>query len=168
MGNMTFTVLDAQTGSPIPNAEVTANYNTSPCAWDAWGCTSGDGQQIQGYTDSNGQYQWSIPFSCAGSFTAMTAQANGYASQTINNQSFGANPGSLGQTFQMVSNSQATPPGQGASAWWDSVMAALGYSGGQTEGETVGLLGGASWILIALLAVVAIIIIAIVALLWSV
>ena len=167
MGSMTFHVVDAKTGAPVANAEVTANYNTSPCEWYAIGCTSGDGQQIQGYTGADGKYVWSIPYTCAGSFTAMTAQANGYSAQTINNLSFGANPGSLGQQFNMVPSSVSAPPGQGAASSWDAFLAALGYGNSQTEGQISGWLGSASLSVEMILGILAVIVIAIAVIFFS-
>ena len=162
MGNMTWTVVDAATGAPIPNAEITAIYNTSPCAWDAWGCTSGNGQSIQGYTDANGNYQWSIPFTCAGSFTNNVAQANGYNAQTIQSQAFGSNPGSLGMTFQMTSSSATPPPGQGASSILTAIEAAFGYQQNQAAGSATSFLNGAGLTVDVVFIAVAIIAVAVV------
>ena len=158
---------DIKTGQAIPNAEITAQYNTSPCAWDDWGCTSGDGQSIQGYTDGTGTYKWSIPYTCAGSFTNIVCQANGYNSQTLGNMTFGTNPGNQYANFEMTAESLTPPPGQGLSAWLTSVEAALGYTSGQTASSWLGVATSASWMLIAILVIVAIIIIALVLLLGA-
>ena len=158
---------DAKTGQAIPSAEITAQYNTSPCAWDDWGCSTGDGQSIQGYTDGTGTYKWSIPYSCAGSFTNIVCQANGYAAQTLGNLTFGPSPGNQYANFEMTPNSVSPPPGQGASSWLTSIEAALGYSSGQTASSWLGVASSASWMLVAILVIVAIIIIALVLLLGA-
>ena len=167
------TVKDSTTGAPIPNAEITGQYNTSPCAWDAWGCSSGDGQSIQGYTGSDGTFTWGVPYSCAGSFTNLVCQANGYNAQTYGTIAFGqgaAAPGNVTATFQMTASSLTTqaPPGQGLASVWQSWLASLGYQTGQSNSSILSAAQGASWELIALLIAVAIVIIAIVALLWSI
>jgi hypothetical protein len=161
MGSMTFHTVDATTGSPVANCEITADYNTSPCGMFDWGCTSGDGQSIQGYTDENGKFVWSIPYTCAGSFTNIVAQANGYAAQTYQTFAFGANPGQEGIEIQLSPNSLSNPPGQGPSAVWDSIMAAFGYTSGQGLSSFTGNLESGGWEIIALLVVVAIVIIVI-------
>ena len=158
---------DIKTGQAIPNAEITAQYNTSPCAWDDWGCTTGDGQSIQGYTDGTGTYKWSLPYSCGGSFTNIVCQANGYNSQTLGNMTFGPSPGNQYANFEMTGESLTPPPGQGLSAWLTSVEAALGYTSGQTASSWLGVATTASWMLIAILVIVAIIIVALVLLLGA-
>jgi hypothetical protein len=172
MPTMTFTAVDANTGAPIPMAEVTSQYNTTPCPWDGfmWGCTSGDGQNIQGYTDQNGNYSWNIPYTCAGSFTNTTFQANGYDTQTIGNNSFAHSPSNMQIKAQMVPSTltNPAPPGQGLfdlfsapggnlSYWWNQTTAAWGQG-----------LSAVGWELAVVLAVVAAIIIGIAAILWRV
>jgi len=171
MPTMTFTAVDANTGQGIPNCEVTSQYNTTPCPWDGfmWGCTSGDGQNIQGYTDQNGNYSWNIPYTCAGSFTNTTFTANGYDTQTIGNNSFAHSPNDMQIKVQMVpaSISNPAPPGQGLfdwgtpsgnlSYWWNQTTAAWGQG-----------LSAVGWELAVVLAVVAAIIIGIAAILWRV
>jgi hypothetical protein len=160
MGSMTFHTVDATTGEPVANCEITADYNTSPCGMFDWGCTSGDGQSLQGYTDANGKWVWSIPYTCAGSFTNIVAQANGYAAQTYSSFAFGKNPGQEGIEIQMTPNSLNAPPGQGLPSVWDSIAAAFGYTSGQASSSFTGNLeGSGGWTIIAILVVVAIIII---------
>jgi hypothetical protein len=161
MGTMTFHTVDATTGNPVANCEITADYNTSPCGMFDWGCTSGDGQSIQGYTGSDGKFVWSIPYTCAGSFTNIVAQANGYAAQTYSSFAFGANPGAEGIEIQLVPNTLSTPPGQGASSVWTSIESALGYTSGQATSSFTGNLESGGWEIIALLVIVAVIIIAV-------
>jgi hypothetical protein len=172
MPTMTFTAVDMNTGAPIPNAEVTSQYNTTPCPWDGflWGCTSGDGQYIQGTTDQNGNYVWNIPDTCAGSFTNTTFTANGYQTQTIGNASFAQNPGNMQIKALMTpfSLTQPPPPGQG---WEDSLtgpFSSLGYNWNQATAAWGQGLSSVGWELAVVLAVVAAIIIGIAAILWRV
>jgi hypothetical protein len=172
MPTMTFTAVDATTGKPIPMCEVTSQYNTTPCPWDGfvWGCTSGDGQNIQGYTDQNGNYSWNIPYTCAGSFTNTTFTANGYDTQTIGNNSFAHSPNNMQITAQMVpsSLSQPPPPGQGPFDWLTGPFSNLSYWWNQTTAAWGQGLGSVGWELAVILAVVAAIIIGIAAILWRV
>jgi hypothetical protein len=168
---MTFTAVDANTGMGIPNAEVTSQYNTSPCPWDGftWGCTSGDGQNIQGYTDQNGNYSWNIPFTCAGSFTNTTFQANGYETQTIGNNSFAHSPNDMQIKVSMIPTTVTTlpPPGQGITDL-NSPYGNLWYWWSQSSSSWWNGIQSGGWELAAILVAVGVIIIGLAALFWKI
>jgi hypothetical protein len=171
MPQMHFVARDSNTGQGIPNVEVTSQYNTSPCAWYALGCTSGDGQNIQGYTDSTGVFSWSIPYTCAGSFTNTTFAANGYATQTYQSKAFGANPSDMWINVNMVPVSitnPLAPPGQGIFDSLTGPLASFAYNWDQATGSWWGALTSGGWELAVILAVVAFVIIAIAVLVWEV
>jgi hypothetical protein len=168
MPTMTFYAVDANTGVGIPEVEVTSQYNTSPCPWLSWGCSSGDGQSIQGYTDANGQFVWSIPYTCAGSFTNTTFAANGYDTQTYGSYAFGQSPGNMQITVQMVPGKGRAPPGQGWFAWLSGALAGFAYNWDQATASWSGAITSGGWELAVILGVVAVIIIAIAVLWWEV
>jgi hypothetical protein len=173
MPTMTFTAIDATTGAPIPKCEVTSQYNTTPCPWDAFitGCTSGDGQNIQGYTDENGNYTWNIPWTCAGSFTNTTFSANGYATQTIGNNSFAAFPNDMQIKAQLqpfsITNPSLPPPGQGPFDW-STTSGNLWYWWNQSSSSWWNDIQSGGWELVAVLVAVGVVIIGIAAILWRV
>jgi hypothetical protein len=171
MPTMTFTAVDANTGMGIPNAEVTSQYNTTPCPWDGfmWGCTSGDGQNIQGYTDQNGNYSWNIPYTCAGSFTNTTFQANGYDTQTIGNNSFAHSPNNMQIKVSMIPTSitNPAPPGQGPFDW-GTPSGNLWYWWNQSSSSWWNGIQSAGWELAVILVAVGVIIIGLAALFWKI
>jgi hypothetical protein len=165
---MTFTAVDINTGNGIPKVEVTSQYNTSPCPWYdvLLGCTSGDGQNILGYTDQNGNFVWNIPYTCAGSFTDTTFTANGYETQPYGSYAFGMFPGDMQIKVQLVPSTTLPPPGQGLWAELEAAFSNLSYWWGQsTASWWNGILSG-GWELAAILVAVGIIIIGIAAILW--
>jgi hypothetical protein len=170
MPTMTFTAVDANTGMGIPKVEVTSQYNTTPCPWDAMftGCTSGDGQNIQGYTDDNGNYSWNIPYTCAGSFTNTTFTANGYDTQTIGNNSFAAFPNDMQIKVQMqpLSVTNLPPPGQGPFDF-SSSSGDLWYWWNQSSSSWWSGIQSAGWELAAILVAVGVVIIGLAALFWK-
>jgi hypothetical protein len=170
MPTMTFYARDANTGVGIPEVEVTSQYNTSPCPWDGffWGCSTGDGQNIQGYTDQSGRFVWSIPYTCAGSFTNSTFAANGYATQTYGSYAFGQQPGDMQINVFMVPGKERAPPGQGWFAWLGGALAGFAYNWDQATASWWGAITSGGWELAVILAIVAAIIIAIAVLLWEI
>ena len=122
MATFTWTVLDSGSGKPVPNASVSGQYNSSPCPQNPWGgntagCSTGPGQPINGYTNSAGQLQWTIPYTCVGQYL-LTVQANGYNARNWDYTS-GSVTGDIGGatgTIYMTPASVSPPPGQGITA----------------------------------------------------
>ncbi len=62
--------LTNQAGAPLPGVILqSGQYNTTPCPFGSFGCTSGPGNPIEGTTDENGQCVFSIPYTCPGEWS---------------------------------------------------------------------------------------------------
>lgn len=117
MGDITFTVLDQNTGKPIQDAQVIADVVTQGCAWDNLGCSSGSPYSLSGYTNSKGQIAFSLLYNNAQT-VSYTVQANGYNEQSGTMSIGGGNILSENvwgvKTVQMTAQTTSSPPpGQG-------------------------------------------------------
>jgi hypothetical protein len=103
------TITDEQ-GNPLNGVVLTnGQYNSTPCSWNSWGCTSGPGSPQEGTTDSTGTCNFDIPYTCAGSWTG-TWQSQGYEDLPWSYTS-GSITGDIWLTYQMVQNeSQSGTP----------------------------------------------------------
>ncbi len=79
--NLYILVVDNATGAPISQGVcITGTYNTQCCnCWPSGcsgcnGCTSGNGGPVSIYTDKTGVAEWSIPFTCSGSYSLLFAK----------------------------------------------------------------------------------------------
>lgn len=67
-----------ESGAPLNGVILTSGqYNTSPCPWGQLGCTSGQGNPIEGTTSASGVMAFSIPYTCEGEWSGIL-QADGY------------------------------------------------------------------------------------------
>lgn len=81
--NLYILVVDNATGAPISQGVcITGTYNTQCCnCWPSGcsgcnGCTSGNGGPVSIYTDKTGVAEWSIPFTCSGSYSLLFQTPN--------------------------------------------------------------------------------------------
>ena len=133
-------VLDSNTMDPIPNAQISGKVNTSPCAWDAVGCSSGPGYSVDVYTGTNGQAQFTFPYTCPQSLNLVVA-ASGYNSQPLQQQT-GDITGNVYWKILMTPASigGSTPPGQGVTAGWgNSIGQFFSNLGGSFASASLGV-----------------------------
>ncbi len=137
MPNLTVTLTDQQ-GRPLPGVILqNGQYNTTPCPWDAIGCTTGPGNPIEGTTDENGQCAFNIPYTCQGEWSG-NWYANGFDLLPWDTKT-GPVTGPIGITLVMVANQGApgnTPkgnPNEGSLA--DQLAADL--EGGNPGGKSI-------------------------------
>ena len=124
MANWVFTVRDANSGKPIPEAYINLHVDTvaqsgcgglfqQPCS------STGPGYDIVGSTDSSGQYTSNIPYQCEQNIDGGYVSANGYFQQAVTYQS-GYITGDVGINVNLVPSSSQTvltpPAGQGVGA----------------------------------------------------
>lgn len=81
--NLFILVIDNASGQPITQGVcITGTYNTQCCnCWPSGcsgcnGCTSGSGGPVSVYTDKTGVAEWSVPFTCASSYSLLFQTPN--------------------------------------------------------------------------------------------
>ena len=81
--NLFILVIDNASGLPITQGVcITGTYNTQCCnCWPSGcsgcnGCTSGSGGPVSVYTDKTGVAEWSVPFTCASSYSLLFQTPN--------------------------------------------------------------------------------------------
>ena len=117
MANIIWTVTN-QLGQPMPGVLLqSGQYNTTPCPWGSFTCTSGPGNPIDGTTDANGQLTLNIPYTCPGEWSG-NFYADGYDLYAFDEKT-GSVTGDIKYSIVMVENAGAsgstnTPKGNAA------------------------------------------------------
>ncbi len=145
MANWIFQVKDIGTGKPVSNAYINVRVNTNPCpAWpEGAGCTTGNGYDVQGYTDSTGSFDSVIQWTCKQDLVG-TITANGYDSYPFQENS-GSIDGDVYFKVQMTSDAVdssnpagalGAPPGQGLSDTAGLTQSSSDFTSALSSGES--------------------------------
>jgi hypothetical protein len=121
---------------------INGEYNTTPCPYGAWGCTSGPGNSIAQTTDQNGDMSFNIPYTCQASWSG-TFRGTGWEDFVWSEQT-GSITGDIYKNIVMVADESANgsqpPANKGGNKNAGSILDQLGLtaeSGGQ--GAATGL-----------------------------